>query len=126
MLNTGYLENSYWYCTKGTDITIPASTGSTYHQNICSAKIYSKTEIPENSIIICDTGWQFRPELWESPNAAARTRPEMSTANITLMNAAFWGSNNYFAFNIAASPKADISLYYAAAATHIRIYIPKV
>jgi hypothetical protein len=49
----------------------------------------------------------------------------MSTANITLMNAAFWGSNNYFAFNIAASPKADISLYYAAAATHIRIYIPK-
>ncbi len=120
-----YLENSYWYCTKGTSITTPGSSASTYHQNICSAKIYSKAEIPENSIIICDPGWQFRPELWETLDQPAKTRPELTTANITLMDAKFWGSNNYFAFNIAASPKADISEYYAAAATHIRIYIPK-
>lgn len=125
LFNYEYKENSYWYCTKGTSITTPTSGASTYQENICSAKIYSKSEIPENAIIICDTGWQYRPELWESLTIAAKTRPAMTTANITLMNAAFWGSSNYFAFNIAANPKANISAYYASAATHIRIYIPK-
>ena len=120
-----YLENQYYYSTKGSGTTKPSSSGSTYQQNICTAKIFTKEEIPENSIIICDSGWQYRPELWVSLTVKATTRPSMVTDNIKLLDKNFWGSNQYFAFNIAASPKTNISAYYAAAASHVRVYIPK-
>lgn len=125
LLTYDYRENAYYYCTKGTDVTEPGSGAGTYRQNICTAKIFSKDEIPENSLIICDSGWQYRPELWVSLSAKAAKRPAIVSDNIKLLDSAFWQDNKYFAFNISASPKTDISSYYAAAASHVRIYIPK-
>lgn len=125
LLEYGYLENGYYYCTKGNTVTYPGSSVSTYQQNICTDKIYSIEEIPVNSIIICDTGWQFRPELWVSTDQKASSRPTISTAQITLMDASWWGNNRYFAMNISSNPKVNISEFYDAAASHVRIYIPK-
>lgn len=125
ILEYDYIENGYYNCPKGTNITYPKESAGTYKENICSAKIYSIDEIPVNSIIICDAGWQFRPELWISLSKKATVRPDITKELITVMSAEWWGENKYFAFNISSSPKTDISAYYASAASHIRIYIPK-
>ncbi len=120
----GYLENGYYYCTKGTTVTYPGASVSTYRQNICTDTIYSIEEIPVNSIIICDAGWQYRPELWVSLSEKASSRPAITSAQITLMDANWWGNSRYFAMNVSSNPKADISEYYDAAASHVRIYVP--
>lgn len=126
LLEYEYIENAYYYCTKGTGLTYPKTSASTYKQNVCMAKIYSKQEIPENSIVICDAGWQYRPELWQS-NTAAKTggRPGMVTGAVKKLDEAFWGDCNYIALNLSSNPKTDISAYYAAAVSHVRVYVPK-
>lgn len=119
-----YKENAYWYCTKGVTITVPGSGSSTYRQNVCTAKIYSQDEIPVGSLIICDAGWQYRPELWQSATAAAKSRPAITTANITLLDAKYFGDCRFIAFNISSNPKSDISAHYPAAVSHVRVYVP--
>ena len=126
LLEYEYIENAYYYCTKGVGLTYPKSSASTYKQNVCFKRMYTKEEIPEGAVIICDAGWQYRPEKWQT-NTASKSgdRPGMVTANIVKIDAAWWGDCNYMALNLAANPKADISGYYAAAASHVRIYVPK-
>ena len=126
LLEYEFIENAYYYCTKGTGLTYPKSSASTYKQNVCTKRMYTKQEIPEGSVIICDAGWQYRPEKWQT-NTAAKSgdRPGMVSTNITKIDAAWWGDCNYMALNLAANPKADISGYYAAGPSHVRIYVPK-
>ena len=120
-----YEENAYYVCTNGSKITYPKESVSTYHQNICTKKIYSIEEIPVNSIIICDAGWQYRPELWVSLDQKATSRYNITSAQITLLDAEWWGNSQYFALNVSSKPKTDISEYYDAAASHVRIYVLK-
>lgn len=124
ILEYDYLENAYYYSTKGSGVTYPSSGESTYRQYVCAAKIFTKAEIPEGSLIICDLGWQYRPELWVSLSTKASTRPAVTSAAITVLNADFWGENRYLAWNISSNPKTSISEFYAAAASHVRIYVP--
>ena len=126
VLEYEYIENAYYYCTKGTGITYPSSSASTYKQNVCTKRMYTKDEIPEGSVIICDAGWQYRPEKWQTNTAAkSGSRPDMVSTNIVKIDAAWWGDCNYMALNLAGNPKADISGYYAAGPSHVRIYVPK-
>ncbi len=118
-------DNAYWYCTKHANIVRPSAGGSTYNQNVCTAEMYSRTQLPVGTVIICDSGWQFRPEKWLESKAAAAQRPGMVTENVTLMDEAWWGNNAWCAFNVSAQPKRDISESFAAAASHLRIYVPK-
>lgn len=124
LLTYDYLENSYYNSGSNSKVTTPGESKSTYHQNVCTAKIYTKAEIPEGSIIICDNGWQYRPEKWITLDSGVKPRPDMVSAGITLIDATWWGDRNFCAINISSSPKSDISEFYAAAASHVRIYVP--
>ncbi len=124
VLEYAYLENAFYYCLKNSQVTYAASTADAYHQNVCTAKIYTKSEIPEGSVIICDLGWQYRPEMWVNTAQKADVRPPITTAAVTVLDAAFWGNNQYLAWNISSAPKSDISAFYAAAASHVRVYVP--
>lgn len=123
-LTWDYIENSYYYCTKGMGLTTPAASASTYHQNICT-KIFEKSELPEGTIIICDAGYQYRPEKWTAKDVKAASRPGIVSMPVDVMDAAWWGANNFCAFNLSSNPKSDISDYYLAASRHVRFYIPK-
>lgn len=125
LLEWNRLDNTYWNCTSKAGTTTPASTASTYHQNICSAKKYSITEMPVGTVIICDAGWQYRLEIFPSENAKyTGTRPGMTTAQFFTLTAEYLNGCTYLGWNIASSPKSDISAIYAQAAAHMRIYVP--
>ena len=125
LLEWEYLENTYWYCTSKSGTTTPASSASTYHQNICSKKKYSLDELPLGTVFICDAGWQYRLEIYTDPNAKyGGSRPAMSSANFFALNEGHMKDAKYMAWNIASSPKSDISAVYAQAAVHLRIYVP--
>jgi hypothetical protein len=126
LLDYEYVENAYYYCTKGEEIVYPESDESTFNQYVCTKKIFSKTEIPAGSIIICDKGWKYRPEKWQSiAYSKLGGRPENVTHPITMLDEAFWGDCSYLALNIASNhSEKDISAYFAAAPSHVRIYVP--
>lgn len=121
-----YVENAYYYCTKDEEIVYPESDDSTFNQYVCTKKIFTKTEIPVGSIIICDKGWKYRPEKWQSmAYSKLGGRPENVIHPITLIDEAFWGDCNYLALNIVSNhSQKDISDYFAAAPSHVRIYVP--
>lgn len=126
LLKWDYLENTYWNCTSKAGTTTPASTAGTYHQNICTKNKYSvATELPEGTIIICDGGWQYRLEKYVSENDKyTGKRPDMSNAPFFVLTSDFIGDAKYISWNVASSPKSDISAIYAQAAAHVRIYVP--
>ena len=126
MFTWPYLENSYWNCTSKAGTSTPSASAGTYRQNVCTAKKYSLSELPLGTVFICDPGWQYRLEIYTAENAKySGTRPSLSTAECFTLNSAFMGNCKYIAWNIAASPKADISAIYAQAACHVRVYVPK-
>lgn len=124
ILEYEYIENGFYNCLSSSKVTNPAESASSYKQNVCTKKIFTKAEIPEGSVIICDLGWQYRPEMWVNTSQKATARPTIITAAVTVLDASFWGNDQYLAWNISSSPKGDISALYAAAASHVRVYIP--
>ena len=126
LLGWDYLENTYWYCTKNTVTTTPGSNGSTYNQNVCSNRKYSISELPVGTIFICDNGWQYRLEIYPEENKKyTGTRPGMMNSEFFVLTEAYLDGCKYLVWNIASSPKSDISAIFAQAACHLRIYVPK-
>lgn len=120
-----HLENAYWYCTKSTSITRPKSTNSTFHQNVCTAKMHGISDIPAGSVFICDEGWQFRLEIFPEANKKyGGSRPGMISSGVFVLTDKFLDSCKYVTWNIASSPKSDISEIYSQAACHVRVYVP--
>ena len=125
VLEWDYLENTYWNCTSKAGTTTPGAGNSTYHQNVCSAKKYNLSELPVGTIFILDTGWQYRLEIYTEENAKyTGTRPGLSTETYFVLTEEFLNGCQYVAWNISASPKADISAIYQQASCRLRIYIP--
>lgn len=125
LLEWNYLENTYWNCTSKAGTTTPQSTAGTYHQNVCSEKKYSLTDLPVGTVFIVDSGWQYRIEIYTASDAKyTGTRPGMITAQFTVLTQEFMGDCQYLAWNVSSSPKSDISAIYAQAACHLRVYVP--
>ena len=116
-----YITNSYYNCTTGT--TPGASSSSQNGRFICFKERIAKAKLL-NAIIICDIGWQYRPEAWSTESGNASTRADSTTTRVILLDEAWWGSNIYLGLNICTSPASDISADYSVAAAHVRIYVP--
>ena len=126
LLEWDYLTNTYWNCTSKAGTTTPGSSGATYNQNVCSARKYSISELPAGTVFICDSGWQYRLEIYKEENKKYDgTRPGLSTEQFFVLNESFLNGCQYISWNIASSPKSDISSIFAQAACHLRIYVPK-
>ncbi len=126
LLDWDHLENTYWNCTSKAGTTTPGSSAGTYHQNVCSDRKYSLSELPHGAVFILDMGWQYRLELYIEENAKyTGKRPSMTTDNFFILTADFTKEANFIAWNISSNPKTDISQIYEQAACHLRIYVPK-
>ncbi|MBO4323011.1 MAG: DUF4886 domain-containing protein [Clostridia bacterium] len=126
LLSWEYLENTYWNSTSKATTTTPSSTASTYHQNICTKKKFTTAEVPVGSVFICDSGWQYRLEKFESENAKySGSRPGMITAPVFILTDEWLGGCGFVTWNVASNPKTDISSRYAQAAVRLRVYVPK-
>ena len=114
-----YLTNSYYNCTTG--IAAGASSSSQNGKFICTKERFTKEQLM-NAIIICDEGWQYRPEKWPNATDKATSRGTNTTTSIVLMNETWWGNDTYAAFNISMT-SGKIEDNYAEAALHVRIYV---
>ena len=121
LLEIEYIENKYWYCTKATDAPNSASS-SQDGKFVCTQQRYTKDQLL-NAVIICDDGWQYRAEKWPNATDKAPARGSNVQTPLVLLDAAWWGSDTYFAFNVSKVSGEKISSDYADAKTHVRVYV---
>ena len=126
LLEWEHLNNTYWNCTTRAGTTVPSTSQSTYNQNVCSKLKYSLEDLPYGTVFICDSGWQYRVEVYTDKDSKyTGTRKGMQNYEFFVLTQEFLGDAKYVSWNIAASPKADISAIFDQAAVHVRVYIPK-
>ena len=91
--------------------TLENPNGQTNLHDFCATPIYTKEDLPDGTLIVVKSGFQYRPEGWitlTTKNSSA-TRPQNVTANLTEVNASWWGDWNYRAFNLLKNPRATLS-----------------
>ena len=120
------------------DITYAAYYSSLYDPNLLSGKLqinstaffkvaatqlFTKSDLPNGTVISIKSGYQYRPEGWADKTTPNTARPDYVTTSVITVNDAWWGNFNYRAFNIAREgEKTDIVFGDGNA---LRIYVPK-
>ena len=91
--------------------------------NFAATKIFSKSDLPNGTVIVVDSGYQYRPEGWTSLDAvnASSVRPANITTSMVVVDDAWWGSFNYRAFNLSKNPNSSMA---QADMVHLTIYVP--
>ena len=65
--------------------------------------MFTKSEIPEGSLLVLKSGFQYRPEGWTSLSSKnnSSTRPGNVSSQFVAVTSSWWGNWNYRAFNLA-------------------------
>lgn len=132
MLEPGYFKYSYYNSGnstyKSTLYTEENSTVSNLKQFIAT-RIFTKAELPVGSLIVVrDANYKYRPEGWTALDAVntSSTRPGNVSTTLVEVNAAWWGSWNYRAFNVSKSAGGDMTESEVfSAADAFAIFVPK-
>ncbi|MCF0172241.1 MAG: DUF4886 domain-containing protein [Bacteroidales bacterium] len=94
--------NSFYQSTASSTVYSAATGSSASNLNqFASTPIYTKSDIPNGSVIVLKEGFQYRPEAWTSLSGKTSNRPANVYEQIVKVDDTWWGSWNYRAFNIA-------------------------
>ena len=107
------IENKAYYNSTSSSTVTSAANGSTASNLVqfAATQIFAKSQIPNGSVIVLKSGYQYRPEGWTnlSTKNASSARPGNVTTSIVVVNDAWWGSWNYRAFNLAKAGNPSLS-----------------
>ena len=88
------LDNYAWNSTISAYITTP---------------IYTKSDLPNGTLIVQRGGNMYRPEGWTSLDVQNGSRPGNVTANLVVVSDSWWGKWEYRAFNVAYADKRALA-----------------
>ena len=88
------------------------------------SSVFTKTQLPEGTVIIVDSGYRYRPDGWKdgSTLTGSSARPANVSQNFTVIDNDWWGDLTLRGFNLS---KTDDSAMTDGDNTHLRIYVPK-
>lgn len=111
----GYDPGNYYALNLGvtTVAYYNSSTGnanlSTNMRAYAATRLFQKTEIPNGSIIVQKSGYQYRPEGWTALNQKTNPRPDVVQDQIVVVDDAWWGNYNYRGFNLSKAGAPSLS-----------------
>lgn len=101
-----------------------ASTANRY----IATQIFSKSDIPNGSLIVLKGEYQYRPEGWVTLDTQnySENRPGNVNTKLVVVNDSWWGNWNYRGFNITSYPSASFTEEgITEAMSSFGIYTPK-
>lgn len=117
------LEVQAYYNSKNQIGIYNAQTSSASNvPNFIASKLLTKAELPVGSVIIVDSGYQYRPEGWVSETSKTSPRPGNVTTAAVQVTEAWWGNYTIRAFNLSAVATKVMT---DEDVVHLRIYVPK-
>lgn len=91
---------------------------------LCTRPFYSaRGDLPENTIIIVDSGYQWRSDCWGS-HGSYSPRPGNVSTQLTKLDSTFWSDFRRRTFNISSTSSAYVNQNYISFMNHLRIYVP--
>ena len=102
-----WLALSYWNPTESVNHSIRITTASNSNQ-FWSTRTFTKEQLPVGSVIIVESGSQYRVLSWTTFGQKG-TRSSQITTNMIVIDEAWWGSNTVKAFNISYTNNANMS-----------------
>ena len=91
---------------------------------LCSIPFYSaNNDLPENTVIIIDSGYQWRSDCWGSYGSYS-PRPNNVTARLTKLTSSFWSGLRRRTFNVSSTSSSYVGQNYLEFFNHFRIYVP--
>ncbi|MBQ9747452.1 MAG: DUF4886 domain-containing protein [Clostridia bacterium] len=112
---------SYYNSSSNSQRVSAANSSASNIPNFISSDMFTPADLPEGTIIIVDSGYQYRPEGWTNLSAKTSPRPDNVTENVVVVSAGWWGSYKHRAFSLSATVTKTMT---AADAAHLRIYVP--
>ena len=110
------------YYNSASDIPMTVQTNL---KNFATTRIFAKSEFPDGTLIVQKEGYQYRPEGWVAENQRNSSRPDNVSARMIEVNAAWWGSYNFRAFNIQKTGVGDLGPIQTEVKDAFGIYVPK-
>ena len=122
---------AYYYSTSSTPSTlVSAANGSTSSilNQFAATQIFSRSELPDGTLIVVNPGYQYRPEGWVSLNTAnaGNARPVNVSTQLVVVDDAWWRGFNYRAFNLSVLGNPALNAAeQKKLGENFAIYIPK-
>ncbi len=116
---------AYYNSTGGAELITSGNSTASNIPFFAASRIFTKEELPNGSVIVIDSGYQYRPEGWVSLTSknASSARPANVTTYSVVVNDAWWGNFEFRAFNLSyIGSKTNVS---ESDLAHFHIYIPK-
>ncbi|MBR4061476.1 MAG: DUF4886 domain-containing protein [Clostridia bacterium] len=118
-----FLQSQAYYNSKNQIGIYNAQTSNaTNIPNFIASKLLTKEDLPVGSVIIVDSGYQYRPEGWVTETTKNSSRPGNVTTAAVQVTEAWWGNYTIRAFNLSAVATRAMA---DGDAMHLRIYVPK-
>ncbi len=109
-------DNAY----KSTMIT-GSNSNATNIPNFAATQIFTKEQLPVGTVIVVDSGYQYRPEGWVDLNTKTANRPGNVSTEIVVVDSAWWGSFTHRAFNLSKIASGTMK---TSDTVHLNIYVP--
>lgn len=102
-----WVVGGYWNSSDASQVNIRITTASN-SQNFWATRLFTKEQLPVGSVIVVESGWQYRPDGWVDLNTKNNNRPNNVSTYCVVIDEAWWGDYNYRGFNISNSSTSNI------------------
>lgn len=124
-LELDFEVGTYYNSTDSTKYAELISSSNSTASNLpyfAATQMFKKDEIPVGSVIVVDSGYQYRPEGWTALGTKTTSRPGNVVDEIVVVDEAWWSNFNYRAFNL--SYIGSSTRMTEADTVHLTVYIP--
>lgn len=110
-LEFSYTPYAFWNSTVSSTLCTSANTSASNFDQFTATGMMTKTDLPDGTVIVLKSGYQYRPEGWVSLSQknSSSTRPATVTAQIVTVTSAWWGRFTARAFNLAFKGNPSLS-----------------
>ena len=127
------LHYGFYNSSNGDYLTCSVFKGSNdgNMNKFAATHIIPKSEIPNGSLLVVLSGWQYRPEGWvtlttkNDGQSGHPSRPGNVSTSVVEVDDAWWGTFTYRAFNISKTSGNPTAAEMKAVGTKFGIYLPK-
>jgi len=118
-------KGAYWYPTDAKNYNTLVTDASNSKYYFATIR-FTRETLPVGSIIMIDSGWQYRPDGWVTDTVQTGTREPVTTAPYVVVTEEWWGNYTIRGFNISKVGTPSI-MDLSAEDIHkvFRIYVPE-
>ena len=113
----------FFKCDEKYDLT-NKYVDNTAQKFVCTRPFITQNgDLPENTVIIVDSGYQWRSDCWQS-HGTYSSRPDNVTNNLTRLTSSIMSNFRVRTFNVSSTSSTLVGQNAIDFINHLRIYVP--